>query len=225
MVPQEPLIKQSPLIIAPVPIVLKTLTVDECRKCTTKGLCFNCDESYSPGHKCKGHLFCMDAMSKCLDAMSKCLVEVLDESHAIADTEEVLEPGPASIEISLHTFSGTYNPRTIRVTRWVDGRPLTILVDSGSTHNFVQNIVVRKLGIPVEPLPAFDIFIGSGKFLVCREVCRQVTVILKNVVLTEDLFVLGMGGANVVLGIQWLEKLGSMTMNHKDLTIEFGVGD
>lgn len=74
-------------------------------------------------------------------------------------------------------------------------------------------------------MPVFRVFIGSGEFLVCPEVCRQVSLTLQNVVLNEDLFVLGMGGANVVLRIQWLEKLGLVTTNHKDLTIEFDVGD
>lgn len=141
------------------------------------------------------------------------------------DTIIVLKEGDnASLEateISLHAFSGIYNPRTIRVTSWVGGWPLTILVDSGSTHNSIQDMVVHKLGMVVEPLPAFRIFIGSGEFLVCKEVCERVTITLQNIVLTEDLFVLSIGGTNVVLGMQWLEKLGSVTMDHRSLTMEF----
>lgn len=77
----------------------------------------------------------------------------------------------------------------------------------------------------MEPLDAFHVFIGSEEFLVCREVCRQVSLTLQNVVLTEDLFILGMGGVNVVMGLQWLEKLGLVTTNHKELTIEFEIGE
>lgn len=137
----------------------------------------------------------------------------------------VSECGTVTMEISLHAFSGTYNLRTIRVTGWLEGKPLTILVDNRSTYNFIQESVVQKLGIPVEPLDAFCVFIGSGEFLVCREVCRQVSLTLQNMVLIEDLFVLDMGGANVVLGIQWLEKLGPVTTNHKELIIEFEIGE
>lgn len=32
---------------------------------------------------------------------------------------------------------------------------------------------------------------------------------------------LAMEGANIVLGIQWLETLGAVTCNYKTLTIEF----
>lgn len=39
--------------------------------------------------------------------------------------------------------------------------------------------------------------------------------------IVEDLFVLAMGGANVVLGIQWLGKLVPVTTDHKKLSIEY----
>lgn len=46
-----------------------------------------------------------------------------------------------------------------------------ILIDSGSTHNFVQEAVAYKLGIGIQSLPEFKVFIGSGEYLVYREVC------------------------------------------------------
>lgn len=39
--------------------------------------------------------------------------------------------------------------------------------------------------------------------------------------MNEDLYVLAMEGANIVLGIQWLETLGAVTCNYKKLTMEF----
>lgn len=129
-----------------------------------------------------------------MDARSECLVEVLEEAHTTTNPKEGCDMTPTATEIGL---SG-----------WVGGRLLTILVDCGSTHDFIQDMVVKKLGITMEPLPAFRVFIASGEFLVCKEVCRQVTLTLQNVVLTEDLFILNLGGSNVMLGIQWFEKLG-----------------
>lgn len=215
---REPLIKTPPLGPTQLPIVRNTLTAEERRERTAKGLCFNCDESYVPGHKCKVCLFRMDANKECL-------VEVLEEADPITPSKEDDNTNQAATEISLHAFSGTYNPRTIRVMGWVGGRPLTILVDSGSTQNFIQDTEVQKLGMTVEPLPTFRVFIGSSEFLVCKEVWRRVTITLQNVVLTEDLFVLSMGGTNVVLGIQWLEKFGPVTTDHRALTMEFEVGE
>lgn len=76
-----------------------------------------------------------------------------------------------AIEISLQALSSTFNPRTLQLRGKVKGRDLTILIDSGSTHNFVQDNVAYKLEVGLQPLPEFKLFIGSGEYLVCREVC------------------------------------------------------
>lgn len=79
-------------------------------------------------------------------------------------------------------------------------RPLSVLVDSGSTHNFLQ----RKYGTQirgVQSLPEFWVYIGSGEYPVCEQVCRDIPITIQSVTLVEDLFVLAIGWANLVLGI------------------------
>lgn len=56
----SPLLKTPPEVSKALPIVRKTLTMEERRARIAKGLCFNCDKAYSPGHRCKGKLFRMD---------------------------------------------------------------------------------------------------------------------------------------------------------------------
>lgn len=132
---REPLIKQSPSTTTPVPVVHRTLTMEERQEHTAKGLCFNCDDSYSPRHKSKGRLFRMDAKTNCL-------VEMLEEAGITREADDTINAVPLATEISLHAFSGTFNLCMIPVTGLVDGKPLTMLVDSGSTHNFIQDYVV-----------------------------------------------------------------------------------
>lgn len=84
---------------------------------------------------------------------------------------------------------------------------------------------MSRLGFEMQSLVEFRLFIGSGEYLICKEVCRRVSMTIQNTMIKEYLFVLSMGGANIVLGIQWLEKLGSVTTNYKELTMEFHDGD
>lgn len=44
---------------------------------------------------------------------------------------------------------------------------------------------------------------------------------MQNITIMEDIFVLKMEGANVVLECQWLEKLGPITTDQRKLTMEF----
>lgn len=83
-------------------------------------------------------------------------------------------------EISLQALAGTFNPRTLCLKGSVRGRELTILIDSGSTHNFIQDSVAYHLGIGMQSLEEFKAFISSGDYLVCREVCRHVLFDTRN---------------------------------------------
>nr|GEW89108.1 transposon Ty3-I Gag-Pol polyprotein [Tanacetum cinerariifolium] len=51
----------------------------------------------------------------------------------------------------------------------------------------------------------------------------DVTLTLQGFTITVDLFVLPMQGAEVVLGIQWLQKLGKVTHDYAHQTMEFSV--
>lgn len=106
-----------------------------------------------PGHKCKGKLFLFNVEKDCL-------VEMVDPAS------EVSEEHDGDMEISMHALSGSFNPRTIRLSGVIKGQQLSVLVDSGNTH---------KLGIVIRTLSEFRIFIGSRDFLTCSKVCPRVS--------------------------------------------------
>lgn len=134
----EPLIKNPPGETG-VPIVRRTLTIEERKERTVKGLCFNCEEQYFPGHRCKGKLFR-------LDTEQDCLMKVINME---ADAVEV--NANEDIEISLHALSGSYNPRTIRMTGAIRGQQLTMLIDRFYTRiscTQVGDSTSRVTGVP-----------------------------------------------------------------------------
>lgn len=156
-----------------------------------------------------------------MDIEQGCLIELCGEPP----DEESSGDGPigeeGATEISLHALSRTFNPMTLLMQGAVKGHNLNVIIDSGSTHNFIQDSVAYRLGVGLQSLQEFKVFISSGEYLLCQEVCRQVPLTIQEVTMIEDLYVLTMEGANVVLGIQWLETLGAVTCNYKNLTMEF----
>ena len=50
-------------------------------------------------------------------------------------------------EISFHALAGTTHLQTFHIIRRVGKRDLTVLIDGGSTHNFIDQSVVTKLGL------------------------------------------------------------------------------
>ncbi|KAF7813177.1 retrotransposon-related protein [Senna tora] len=99
-----------------------------------------------------------------------------------------------------------------------------ILIDSGSTHNFVKSGVATRLNLATTTIKPFKVQTGSGVYLRCEKRCEWVSLDIQNQVFVVDLFVLDLKGADIVLGVQWLATLGDIVTNHKDLTMSFQVG-
>lgn len=51
--------------------------------------------------------------------------------------------------ISLHALVGKATTETLRITRTTDNKDLVILIDESSTHNVVQDRVVKFLELQV----------------------------------------------------------------------------
>ncbi|GJS41134.1 ty3-gypsy retrotransposon protein [Tanacetum coccineum] len=99
-------------------------------------------------------------------------------------------------------------------------RDVHVLIDNGSTHNFVRPDVVEKMQLPVASTKAFKVYIGSGESLLCERVCSKV-LCMQGLTIEVDLYVLPMKGPDVVLGIQWLQKLGKVTHDYAQQTMDF----
>ncbi|WVZ14691.1 hypothetical protein V8G54_012257 [Vigna mungo] len=106
-----------------------------------KNLCYNCDERYTRGHRCKLQFLLLTMVDT--DDPPKELVEL--------DFDSTINPPLEAGLISLHALSGQWNPCTFRVTRSINGYNVQILVDSGATHNFIQTRVAQFLQLPLEP--------------------------------------------------------------------------
>ncbi|WVZ17466.1 hypothetical protein V8G54_010448 [Vigna mungo] len=114
----------------------------QCRR--EKNLCFNCDERYTRGHRCKPQFLLLTIFD----------AEEDDESASTEDIPNSEWIPQAAGLISLHAFSGQWSPRTFRVTGSIYGYAVQILIDSGATHNFIQNKVAQFLHLPTQPTPS-----------------------------------------------------------------------
>ncbi|PHT92339.1 hypothetical protein T459_00221 [Capsicum annuum] len=130
----------------------RTLSIEEMNDKRARGLCYFCNDKYMPGHKCNN--------SKQLYLLEVDESEDLDESQIEQDGEvqekqgDQLELGhPAEhMEISMHALNGSLGFRTLKVTGYHSKMELHILIDTGSSHNFIDPDLVSKLGCEVKPI-------------------------------------------------------------------------
>ena len=105
-------------------------------ECQLEVLCYNCDEKYFSGHKCKEQKLFM-AISE--DVPEEDVTIPLVEDPSLPDaTQEPTNPPKVDPLISLHALIGFSAPQTLKLIGYIKHRKVIILVDSGSTHNFIH---------------------------------------------------------------------------------------
>lgn len=113
-----------------------------------KQLCFNFDEKWRSGHKCSGKLYLLSTDGGCF---SKYMENTYEDDEIFMDALEEIQLIEHTL-INLYALDGLLSPKTIWLVGNVLGRDMTILVDLGSTHNFVQVGMVLEGKLKVSPI-------------------------------------------------------------------------
>nr|CAD1835788.1 unnamed protein product [Ananas comosus var. bracteatus] len=176
---------------------IKKLTPVELKERREKGLCFNCNEKFGPGHRCR-KLFLIEGSW------------TDDEENDVIDKakSQLLKEKTEMPEISLHAIYGARMPQTMRVRGRIDQQRITILIDSGSTHKFLDDCMAKKLGLYPHHKGKFEVTVANGEKLCSSGRCKDVCILLNGLSIVVDLYLLPSEGCDVVLGAQWLYTLG-----------------
>ncbi|XP_074291028.1 uncharacterized protein LOC141617775 [Silene latifolia] len=123
--------------------------------------------------------------------------------------------------ISACALGGVENFQTMRVMVLKEKKPLHVLVDSESSHNFLDQTTAEKMGYKLERVPPIEVSVVDGNTLKCEWMCRGFTWKLQQGQFKGDFFLIPLGNCDMVLGIQWLSKLGPIIWDLHKLTMEF----
>lgn len=95
----------------------------------------------------------------------------------------------------------------MRVRGSVKGKIVHILIDTGSTHNFLDLDAAKRLGCPLKVIPAVSVAVANGSKISSSRVSGTFSWKMQGVEFSSDVLILPLGGYDVVLGIQWLVTL------------------
>lgn len=160
-----------------------------------KNMCFKCNGKWGPDHTCaiKGKLFL--------------IVDVDDEDDIGVDTgwqgRKLIEEAQDAPQISLNALTGISTLQTMRTHVLLKGVKVTTLIDSGSTHNFVDMRLVKHLQLMADPNSKFVVQVANGETVESQGKCETVPLQFPNVITPVDVLLLRLIGCDLVLGVQW----------------------
>nr|KYP41284.1 Transposon Ty3-G Gag-Pol polyprotein [Cajanus cajan] len=120
-----------------------------------KGLCFTCDDKYSPSHRCPNKQYLWLHLDE--DEVSD--EPVMDASVVTDNIEPQLLSEP---HFSFNALNGSAGNGTMRFKGVINGLTVQILLDSGSSDNFLQPRIAACLKLPIEPIQNFNVMVGNG---------------------------------------------------------------
>jgi hypothetical protein len=170
------------------------------RRC--QGLCYNCDEQYTRGHKCQKLFY----------------LEVADnEEDVFPDTQQDQEE-PL---ISLQAVSGVRTANTMQVRVQVGSQEFTALIDSGSTHNFFGHKATQAANIQFQANTGTRVVVANGDSVPCGGIARDIDIKIGQEIFNINAYSLPLDCFDMVLGVDFLKPLHSILVDFDDLVMAF----
>jgi hypothetical protein len=178
-------------------------------------LCYNCDEPFVRGHQCK-RLFYLESGNYTDDDDTPSDHEATED-----DMGALLDASANALVVSLHAAVGlqTENSMVIYVT--IKGERLLALLDTSSTHNFIQGATLRRLGLPLSGGDQLRVTVANGDRLPCAGIAQGVEVSIACAPYTITCVGIDLGCFDFILGVDFLRTLGPITWDFDARTLAF----
>jgi hypothetical protein len=125
--------------------------------------------------------------------------------------------------ISCNELDRINTPQTLKIEGYIKKKKVIVLIDSGSTHNFIHYKLAKDLNCFVYPVLEFQVMIVDGGTINFSGKHNNINLTMGEYVMNSPMIAIPMGGADVVLGIQWLQSLGTMDFNFQELFMKFSL--
>jgi hypothetical protein len=162
---------------------VKKFTQTEIANHRIKGLCFKCDKKFVPKHRDSyKRIFC---------------IELLDEED---DDDE------PTISLSALTGIQPSTGRTMHVSVAISSTSLRALLNSGSTHNFINTNAAKHAGVSSGGV-GLRVAVANGDRISSLGHCLSLLIDIADEQFDIYCYGLALNSFNMVLGVQWLESL------------------
>ncbi|XP_050877871.1 uncharacterized protein LOC127081688 [Lathyrus oleraceus] len=195
---------------------IKRISPAEMQLRRDKGLFYWCDDKFSFTHKCPNR---------------QLMLLHYDDTEDDQLSGDILKPSDFSIDsiptvesehhLSLNAMKGDSHMGVLRFSGLIENIKVQVLIDGGSSDNFLQPRIAKFLKLPIETGPAFRVLVGNGEIMNAKGVISDLSVKIQGHELKVPVFLLLVAGADMILGASWLATLGPHVADYASLTLKF----
>jgi len=161
-----------------------------------EGLCFYCPEKFSKEH------------AKVCSGKGIYYLELGDDDASDDGTAD------DDIIVSVNAVTGIRTSSTLQLCATIGGTVMIALIDSGSTHSFISDASVHRIGLKPVPWPGLSVAVANGDRVPTSGVCAGEPF-------SVDLYTIPLVGYDLILGCEWLRTLGPVVWDLDKLSMTF----
>ena len=90
----------------------------------------------------------------------------------------------------------------------LNGQELLALLDTGSTHNFINCKAAQQCGVTLEPTPGRHVKVANGEPVFCQGVTRRAAIDINREKFTIEAYAIPLDTFEIILGTAFLRTLG-----------------
>ncbi|WVZ63441.1 hypothetical protein U9M48_013075, partial [Paspalum notatum var. saurae] len=181
------------------------------------GLCYHCGEKFHPSH----NEVCAKKSKAQVNAL---IVNDLDKEipekvlNQLAVEDAIAEE---FCNLSLNALAGTEGQGCLKLRAIVNKKVMLLLIDSGSSHSFINFAFVNTVGLSTTAAPIQQVKVANGQILLSDKIVSNLSWWCQGYTLQADMRVLEIGAYDAILGYNWLQQHSPMTCDWAARTLQF----
>lgn len=191
----------------------KLLTKAEMAVRKEKGLCYNCDEPFAPGHRCKQRVIYMLMTEEEEATLFNATVEKEEEENNYDTTKDLEE-----VQLAFSALSGEGSPTTMRLIGTTGAQNINILIDTGSTMSFLSEATATALGCSLETVKPLLIKVANGQKMISSKRVSGFQWNMQQHQFTYAPRILATEGCDLSLGGDWLKSCTPVELDYDKMT-------
>lgn len=136
------------------------------------------------------------------------------------DPQQIMVEEPEPL-ISLYAVTAESTFQTLKAVSMLGKQPLLILVDSGSSHNFLDSDLAARLQCRTHEVKPFQVCMVDGNKVVGTKVCKGFTWTMQGEQFKTNTLILPLQEYDLILGVQWLRPLALISWDFQKGYMQF----
>lgn len=100
----------------------------------------------------------------------------------------------------MHVINGTLAPQKMLILGTLQHCQLTILIDSGSTHIFIDPRIIKKANVTIQSDAVFEVMVANGDWLKGNIRCIGILIQSRGISIKTNSHLLNVEGCEAMLG-------------------------